>query len=288
MKQFSIILCCAAALSALAGCSKQAVQEKDEAVMRFIPSLPGTKATDSAFEAGDSFGIYAVEYVGDTPAPVQLSGNWANNSKSTYDGKVWTVSPKIWWKDDARFDVIAYYPYDPEPQSVDDYIFEVKADQRTDGFTLSYLMWAKARGVEKAGGDIELNFKHKLSRLDINLIKGEDYEGELPATAEVRIMNTVTTASMDLERGEIEKNPYGTTGTIKARQWEAGRYSAIIVPQKLLYQVPLVEIIVNNVSYLVSSKFIFEAGIRHTMNITLSSDPNKVVINIGGGISGWN
>ena len=227
MKQFSIILCCAAALSALAGCSKQAVQEKDEAVMRFIPSLPGTKATDSAFEAGDSFGIYAVEYVGDTPAPVQLSGNWANNSKSTYDGKVWTVSPKIWWKDDARFDVIAYYPYDPEPQSVDDYIFEVKADQRTDGFTLSDLMWAKARGVEKTGGDIELNFKHKLSRLDINLIKGEDYEGELPATAEVRIMNTVTTASMDLERGEIEKNPYGTTGTIKAHQWDVGRYSAI-------------------------------------------------------------
>ena len=288
MKKFSIILCCAAALSALAGCSKQAVQEKDEAVMRFIPSLPGTKATDSAFEAGDSFGIYAVEYVGDTPAPVQLSGNWANNSKSTYDGKVWTVSPKIWWKDDARFDVIAYYPYDPEPQSVDDYIFEVKADQRTDGFTLSDLMWAKASGVDKAGGDIELNFKHKLSRLDINLIKGEDYEGELPATAEVRIMNTVTTASMDLERGEIEKNPYGTTGTIIARQWETGKFSAIVVPQKLLNQVPLVEIIVNNVSYLVSAKFIFESGVRHTLNITLSSDPNKVVINIGGGISGWN
>ena len=288
MKQFSIILCCAAALSALAGCSKQAVQEKDEAVMRFIPSLPGTKATDSAFEAGDSFGIYAVEYVGDTPAPVQLSGNWANNSKSTYDGKVWTVSPKIWWKDDARFDVIAYYPYDPEQQSVDDYIFEVKADQRTDGFTLSDLMWAKATGVERAGGDIALNFKHKLSRLDINLIKGEDYEGDLPATAEVRIMSTVTTALMDVERGEIEKNPYGTTGTIIARQWETGKFSAIVVPQKLLNQVPLVEIIVNNVSYLVSAKFIFESGVRHTLNITLSSDPNKVVINIGGGISGWN
>ena len=288
MNKFSIILCCATALSALAGCSKQEVQEKDEAVMRFIPSLPGTKATDSAFEAGDSFGIYAVEYEGATPAPLQLSGNWANNSKSTFDGNLWTVSPKIWWKDDARFDVIAYYPYVPEPQSVDDYIFEVRDDQRTDGFTLSDLMWAKATGVERAGGDIALNFKHKLSRLDINLIKGEDYEGDLPATAEGRIMSTVTTALMDVERGEIEKNPYGTTGTIIARQWEAGRYSAIIVPQKLLYQVPLVEIIVNNVSYLVSSKFIFEAGIRHTMNITLSSDPNKVVINIGGGISGWN
>ncbi len=288
MKKLIILLCCAAAFSTLAGCSKQAGPEENGAIMRFIPSLPVTKATDTAFEAGDSFGIYAVEYEGESPSPLQLSGNWANNSKSTFNGTSWTVNPKIWWKDDAKFDIFAYYPYNESIESVDDYIFEVKADQRTDGFTLSDLMWAKATGVERAVGDIALNFKHKLSRLDINLIKGEDYEGDLPATAEVRIMSTVTTALMDLERGEIEKNPYGTTGTIIARQWETGKFSAIIVPQKLLNQVPLVEIIVNNVSYLVSTKFIFESGVRHTLDITLNNDPNRVVINIGGGIEGWN
>lgn len=288
MKRFSIILCCAAAFYAFAGCSKQNVPLEDDAVMHFIPSLPGTRATDSSFEAGDSFGIYAVEYEGSVPAPLQLSGNWANNARAVFDGNAWTVSPKIWWKDDARFDVVAYYPYAPQPESLDDCIFGVKTDQREGGFTLSDLMWAKARGVERSGGDIVLNFKHKLSRLDINLVKGEDYEGELPAESEVRILNTVTTASIDLETGEIEKNPYGTPGTIWAHQWEAGRFSAIIVPQKLLSQVPLVEILVNNVSYLVSSKFIFDSGVRHTMNVILTSDPNKVVINIGGGISGWN
>ena len=101
-------------------------------------------------------------------------------------------------------------------------------------------------------------------------------------------MNTVTTASIDLERGEIEKNPYGKEGTIKAHPNGVGSYSAIVVPQMLLNQVPLVEILVNDVSYIVSSKFIFESGVRHTMNVTLSSDPNKVVINIGGGITAWN
>lgn len=288
MNKYSIILCCAVALSALAGCSGQTDLFTDEAIMHFVPALPGTKAVDNAFEAGDSFGIYAVEYADGLPSPLQLSGNWANNSEAEFDGSKWTVKPVVWWKDDAIFDVLAYYPFDPEIRSVDDYIFELKSDQRQNGFTLSDLMWAKASSVQRSEGDIILNFKHKLSRLDVNLIKGEDYEGDLPTTAEVRIMNTTTSATIDLERGEIEKNPYGTTGTIIAHQWGDGHYSAILVPQKILNSVPLVEIIANNVSYLVSTRFIFESGVRHTMNITLTSNPDKVIINIGGGINDWN
>ena len=277
---------CAAAL--LAGCSKQAVPAGDMNEMHFIPSLPATKATDTAFESGDSFGIYAVEYEGGVPAPLQVSGNWANNSMCTLEGGSWTVDPKIWWKDDTSFDILAYYPYDENIISVDNYMFEVQPDQRAEGFTLSDLMWAKAKGTERSGGDIVLNFRHKLSRLDINFIKGEDYEGDLPEEAEVRVMNTIGSALLDIERGEIEKNPYGKAATILAKQLGTGKYSAIVVPQKLMNQVPLVEILVNDVSYLISSKFIFESGVRHTMNITLSSDPNKVVINIGGGIDDWN
>ena len=274
-----LIVCC---------CTKSGAEIGREDQMRFEPSLPQTKASDSAFEAGDSFGIYAVEYEGSHPAPLQISGNWANNSKSTFDGSKWTVAPPIYWKDDSKFDVFAYYPYIAEPNSVDDLAFNVLSDQRQEGFTQSDLMWAKAQGVSRTDGAVKLNFRHKLSRLDINLVKGEDYEGELPQTAEVRIMNTVTSALLSLETGDIEKNPTGVSGTILAHQWETGRYSAIVVPQKILNQVPMVEIVVNGVSYLLSTKFIFESGVRHTMNITLSSNPEKVIINIGGGIEGWN
>lgn len=288
MRLFRNITYCIAVLSILTGCSRQSLPSEDGAQMHFIPSLPGTKATDSAFEAGDSFGIYAVEYADGIPAPLQISGNWANNAQSSFDGSKWTVTPPIWWKDEAVFDILAYYPFNPQLSSVDDYIFEVKSDQRQVGFTLSDFMWAKAKGVQQSQGDIALQFKHKLSRLDINLVKGDDYEGDLPSTAEVRIMNITTTAAIDLERGEIEKNPYGTTGTIIAHQWKTGQYSAIIVPQKLLNSIPLIEVIVSGVSYLYSSKFIFESGKRHTLNLTLSSNPDKVIINIGGDISNWN
>ena len=149
-------------------------------------------------------------------------------------------------------------------------------------------MWAKAKGAERSAGAVALNFRHKLSRLDIKLIRGDDFEGDIPADAVVRVMGTVSSAIMDMESGGIEKNPQGKEMTITAHQRGVGEYSAIIVPQKILNQIPLVEILVNKVSYLVSSRFIFEEGVRHTLNITLNSDPNKILITIGGGIEDWN
>lgn len=269
------------------GCSKTELAKRDEGQMHFSPSLPGTKATDTSFEEGDAIGIYALEYMDGVASPLQLSGNWANNSKSVLNAGSWEVSPVIWWKDDCRFDIISYYPYCAEIKSVDDMPFSVQLDQRGSGYTESDLMWAKTAGATRTNEDIPLNFKHKLSRLDINLIKGPDYEGTIPENAEVRIMSTVTSALVNLETGDVEKDMYGTEKTITAHQNGVGNYSAIIVPQMLLNNVPLIEIIAGDVSYLVSCRFQFESGIRHTMNITMSSDPDKVVINIGGAILDW-
>ena len=62
MKKYIFITYCIAAVCMFTGCAKSNPSPEDEALMHFFPTLPGTKATDSAFEAGDSFGIYAVEY----------------------------------------------------------------------------------------------------------------------------------------------------------------------------------------------------------------------------------
>ena len=64
--------------------------------------------------------------------------------------------------------------------------------------------------------------------------------------------------------------------------------TAIVVPQKILNQIPLVEVIVDDVSYLLSSKFIFGSGMRHSLDIVLSDNPDKVLISIGGGVIDWN
>ena len=288
MKIKYTVIYLAAALLATTSCSKEE-GNSDNGQLLLAPVLPNmSKATETEFESGDRFGIYAVEYKEDAPLPLQLSGNWANNSMALYNGTNWSISPVIWWNNASKLDVIAYYPYNSNPNSVDNYLFTIEEDQRESGFTLSDLMWAKAKGAERSAGAVALNFRHKLSRLDIKLIRGDDFEGDIPADAVVRVMGTVSSAIMDMESGGIEKNPQGKEMTITAHQRGVGEYSAIIVPQKILNQIPLVEILVNNVSYLVSSRFIFEEGVRHTLNITLNSDPNKILITIGGGIEDWN
>lgn len=288
MKIKYTVIYLAAALLAATSCSKEE-GNSDNGQLLLAPALPHmSKATETEFESGDRFGIYAVEYKEDAPLPLQLSGNWANNSMALYNGTNWSISPVIWWNNASKLDVIAYYPYNSNPNSVDNYLFTIEADQRESGFTLSDLMWAKAKGAERSAGAVALNFRHKLSRLDIKLIRGDEFEGDIPADAVVRVMGTVSSAIMDMESGGIEKNPQGKEMTITAHQRGVGEYSAIIVPQKILNQIPLVEILVNNVSYLVSSRFVFEEGVRHTLNITLNSDPNKILITIGGGIEDWN
>lgn len=66
-----------------------------------------------------------------------------------------------------------------------------------------------------------------------------------------------------------------------------GVYSAIVVPQRIETRRPLVEVLVNGVSYLVESSFVFKSGTQHSMTITLNNNPDQVKIEIGGEIAGW-
>ena len=259
--------------------------------MVFAPEFPGggSRATDTGFENGDAIGIYAVSYDDYGQARrLELSGNWASNAKAVNNGGNWTVDPPIYWTEDGVFDIYSYYPYTAEVNSVGDYRFEVKGDQRGNGLTLSDFLWTKTIAATQEEGSVPLHFTHRLSKLEIRLVKGEDYEGELPEDAIVKIHGTVPAALVDLESGDVEKAPGSAAGTITAHCDAPGHYSAIIVPQKLLNQVPLVEVIVKDVSYLVSSKFVFESGKRHCVDVILSDNPDKVIINVGGGIDEWN
>ena len=260
--------------------------------MQFTVKYPLTRATASAFEVGDAMGVYVTQYDSITALPLQISGNYANNVKSTFDGTRWVNSPAIYWAE-GKFDVFAYYPYD-KPASVDEYKFSVALDQSTpetnevlSGYESSDFLWAKATGISKMDA-VPLTFKHTLSKLVINLVKGEDYEGDIPTEAVVRIHNTVPAAIIDLATGVVTKNGYESAKSITTKKVSDGVYTAIIVPQRLENKLPLIEVLSHGVSYLVESKFVFRSGTQHTINLTLNSNPDKVKIEIGGEVvGGW-
>ena len=67
----------------------------------------------------------------------------------------------------------------------------------------------------------------------------------------------------------------------------ASKFEAIVVPQRLSNRVPLIEVVCGQASYLFESTVVFKSGTVHTVTITLSDNPEKVAIDIGGQIVNW-
>lgn len=291
MKKFIALT---AVLAALCSCNKNESGLLEDSEIRFKISYPGlsTRANDSSFEISDVVGLYMTAYNGDTPSALQVSGNQVNNAKIVFDGKNWNANPKMYWEKGVKYDAYAYYPYS-EPTSVDEYEFMLSLDQNSPkseatlgGYEASDLLWAKAQGVSWPD-DVSLKFRHILSRLVVNLVKGEDFEGEMPENVELRLHSTVAKAIVDLSNGVVLKDPYAPASTIQAKKIGKYKFEAIVVPQTISFKEPLVEILVNNVSYLVELRLAFKQGVSQTLNVILDSDPAKVKIEIGGEIEGW-
>ncbi len=77
--------------------------------------------------------------------------------------------------------------------------------------------------------------------------------------------------------------------TVKARKVDNATYEAVMIPQRLESRRPFIEVVANNVSYLLEDTFQFKAGQQHTLSLVINSNPDQVSIEIGGEIiGGWN
>ena len=283
-----------AAVLLMAGCSKSEVAEENPLAVKFNLVYPSqVKALANAFESGDVTGLYMTDYVDGAASPLQISGNVVNNAALSFDGAKWTSDPVLFWDRGVKYDVYGYYPY-ASPKSVDDYSFSVAEDQNSEkkdgvpgGYEASDFLWAKTAGV-KYPEVVNLTFSHRMSRLVVNLVKGRDFEGDIPEDVTVKLHSTVRDALIDLGSGAVVKDNYGKMSTINMHKDGTATFSAIVVPQRIENKQPLVEVITNNVSYMVESRFVFKHGVQHAVTVTLTSDPAKVKIDIGGEIAGWN
>lgn len=287
------ILILAVATLVMVGCSKNDdFVLPEEGVMQITALHPSaTRATATDFESGDQIGLYVTDYAGEVAPPLQISGNWANNVATTYDGSAWSTAKSIYWSEN-KMDVYGYYPY-MAPTSIDLHPFAVALDQSTEGadgklggYEASDFLWAKATGVTKDAEMVALEFKHRCSKLIVKLVKGEDYDGDFPSSAELFIHNVVPTATIDFTTGAVVKDVFGEPTTIKARKVDNGTYEAIIVPQRVTSRRPFIELIANNISYLLEDTFYFKAGTQHTISLTINSNPNQIKVEIGGEVEG--
>ena len=265
-------------------CQKQDINnESGEMSIQFIHPSAVTRATETAFESGDKIGLYVVE----TPAPLQVSGNYVNNLQATFNGSQWTGDSGLRWPStESVCDIYAYYPY-MEVSTITAAPFSVLEDQ-SDGFGACDFLWGKAASVAYTTNAIPVQFNHKLSKITLKLVKSESYVGDLPSDAVFYVHSTVPDATVDLTTGSVTKDPYGTARTITCRKVDDETYEAVVIPQRLSSRTPLFEMVANGVSYLVEGSFNFKPGINYTFSVTLNTSTESIRIEIGGEIEDWN
>lgn len=273
----------------LVSCSNDSEENNDVAdnnVIRFNVEHPAalTRATDTNFEPGDKVGIFLT----DQNTVVELAGNYVTNIPLSYQNDKWTTAKPLYWNE-GTYDVYAYYPYMSPLVSVTDQPFSVATDQNDGvGFEASDLLWTAKKGLTANSGTVNLQFAHRLSRMQLQLVKSDDYEGELPDDAEVYVHNTVVDGTLDMNVGMVTCERHASAKTIKARSLGNHCYAAIVIPQRLNNRVPLVEVVSHGVSYLYESRFLFKPGVQHNVQLVLSNNPDRVKIQIGGEIQNWN
>ena len=283
----------ALSLLGLASCSNddstEAPVSAKETPMTFDVVHPSqTRATATDFENGDKIGVYIAK----ADMPLEIGGNALNNEPLTLTSGKWTPGKNLFW-DEGTYNAYAYYPY-MNVTSIEDQPVSVATDQSTaetngtlSGYEASDLLYAKTSNVAASTSPMPLSFKHVMSKLTIRLVKGEDFEGEMPTDAEIFIHNTVPTATFDFSAGIVTRDVKGKRATIKARQESNFQFGAIIVPQRLDNRVPLVEVIMKGVSFLFESKFLFKPGVDHLVNLVITDNPEKVKIEVGGEVEIW-
>lgn len=293
MRNNIILILAASLISLITSCQDSETDmshSANETAMTFCVSHPdGTRATSTDFEEGDTIGVYVAE---SGPA-LELSGNLVNNEPLTLTAGRWLSRRTLYW-DTGTYNAYAYYPH-RKIVSIEDQPWSVETDQPTEksgtelgGYEASDLLYAKSTGLVASEAPVNLRFRHLMSKITIRLVKGPDFEGELPGNAQVYIHNTVTDATLDLNEGQVTKSAKGDTKSIRAKQISGTIFNAIVVPQRIENRLPLIEVIMGNVSYLFESRFVFRSGINHQVSLVITDNPDRVNIEIGGEIENWN
>lgn len=294
MKRFIFLFLLATTILA---CSKENAHPttlNTDSRLTFDLSYPGaTKADASGFSSSDKVGVYVYE----SSLPLQLAGNTVNNSPLVFNGISWDPVQSVFWNKDTEYNVAAYYPYIADVKSIKEHPWSVQLDQNSpataeslNGYEASDFLWAGVENVQPSNDPVELTFAHRLSCLRVNLLKGEDYDGDLPDADEIEVYvhNTVPEAFIDFETGFVTKDYSKRARTIRAHSDGNHSYSAIIVPQLVNDVCPMVEVVMKGVSYLFEKRFSYKMNTLHQITITIAKSPNQVKIEIGGEIQNWN
>lgn len=256
----------AAGAMLLTGCSDDFFGDKTEQhdsnriqLSGDIDQLAVTRVNDNGFCNGDVMGVYIVDYEGNKPGTLKVNGNRGDNVRHTFDepNYKWNSAYDLFWKDKhTHIDVYGYYPF-ANPESIEDYQFEVQKDQskatengEMGGYEASDFLWGKVSDVAPTTSVIRLPMAHRMSNARVTLIQGSGFaEGEWANLEKIVLTaNVARKASINLSTGDIKTaGAVENTMTIPSRTNDEWR--TIVIPQTVAAGTTLFSITIGGVPY---------------------------------------
>lgn len=279
----------AAGAMLLTGCSDDFFGDKTEQhdsnriqLSGDIDQLAVTRVNDNGFCNGDVMGVYIVDYEGNKPGTLKVNGNRGDNVRHTFDepNYKWNSAYDLFWKDKhTHIDVYGYYPF-ANPESIEDYQFEVQKDQskatengEMGGYEASDFLWGKVSDVAPTTSVIRLPMAHRMSNARVTLIKGSGFaEGEWANLEKIVLTaNVARKASINLSTGEIKTaGAVENTMTIPSRTNDEWR--TIVVPQTVAAGTTLFSITISGVPYKFTKNEAFTYVSGKMMNFGIKVD----------------
>lgn len=234
MKSLKQLLWAGAAIAALASCSAEeeyalngTIRPGEEAIT-ISSYIPGKRAVDkTTFAEGDVIGLYACQTAG--AYANSFTANFMDNVAVTKGADDWTYSPMMAWPSDENehLSFIAFYPRSTESNATAvRYPFTVNSDvdQQVDA------LWCTIRDAhindrngtaingnpdaaafEAASGPINLQFKHMLSKVTVQVKLADGYSGTTAKLKALSLNNANSSGFFTVEASLL--SPLGGTWT---------------------------------------------------------------------------
>ncbi|MDK2837388.1 MAG: hypothetical protein PWR15_457 [Bacteroidota bacterium] len=233
-----------------------------------IGAASSTRASGTEWDAGDAIGVYALNEGATLPEGVY---DGKENIKYTTPGSgTFTAATTVgisFPETGGALDFVAYYPYQA---TIDGYTYNINVTNQSNSAAIDLLYSNNAKGKTKENQPVNLEFKHMLSMLVLNIAAGDGVASLDGLT--VSISDLKTDGTFNLADGTITTGSTSATITpAGAVTGTSGTVAAILVPGQNLNSSKITFSLAGQVYEWIPNSVTLESGKRYTYSLQLTT-----------------